>query len=93
MGAVVIEAPLLVEAGWASLVDEVWVTVAPESTVLSRITGRSGLSEAEALARIRSQLSSEERARHADMIVDTDCSLDELRAKVQELWQELQVQN
>jgi len=86
VGVAVVEAPLLVEAGWASLVDEVWVTVAPESTVVKRMKGRSGLSEAETLARIRSQLSSEERVRHADLVIDTDCSLDELKAKVKELW-------
>jgi len=61
VSVVVLEAPLLLEAGWSSLVDEVWVTVAPESAVLRRLTDRAGLSEAESLARIRSQLSSEEQ--------------------------------
>ena len=86
MGVVVLEAPLLVEAGWASLVDEVWVTVASEPTVLSRIKERTGLSEPEALARIQSQLSSAERVRHADVVINTDCDLDELRARVEKLW-------
>ncbi len=86
----VLEAPLLVEAGWMSLVDEVWVTVASEATVLKRIKERTGLSEQETMARIRSQLPSEERIRHADVAIDTDCSLDELKAKVKELWQKLQ---
>lgn len=89
VAVVILEAPLLVEAGWVSIVDEVWVTVAPESTVLGRLQGRGGLSEAESLARIRSQLSSEERVRHADVVINTDCSLDELKAKVKELWQKL----
>jgi len=83
---VVLEAPLLVEAGWTSLVDEVWVTIASESTVLGRIKGRTGLSERESLARIRSQLSSEERVKHADVVINTDCTLDELKARVGELW-------
>ena len=95
---VVLELPLLVEvplsmrAGEPSLsdeVDEVWVTVAPESTVLRRLKNKLGLSESESLARIRSQLSSEERTKQADVIIDTDCSLDELGAKVKELWQKL----
>jgi len=89
VGVVVLEAPLLLEAGWTSLVDEVWVTVASESTVLKRLKGKVGMSEEQALARIRSQLPSEERVKHADVVVDTDCSLDELRAKVKELWQKL----
>jgi dephospho-CoA kinase len=92
---VVLELPLLVEvplslkAGQPSLsdeVDEVWVTVAPESVVLKRLKSKSGLSEAEALARIRSQLPSEERLKHADVVIDTDCSLDELKIKIKELW-------
>jgi dephospho-CoA kinase len=85
-----IEVPLSMRADEPSLsdeVDEVWVTVAPESVVLKRLKDKSGLSEQESLARIRSQLSSEERTKHADVVIDTDCDLDELKAKVRELWQ------
>ncbi len=88
-GVVVLEAPVLIEANWTSLVDEVWVTVATESTVLRRLKENFGLSEPESLARIHSQLPSEERVKHADVIIDTDCDLDELKAKVKELWQGL----
>lgn len=95
---VVMEVPLLVEvplsmrAGEPSLsdeMDEVWVTVAPESTVLKRLREKSGMSEEQALARIRSQLTSEERIKHADVVIDTDCSLKELKEKVKALWQRL----
>jgi dephospho-CoA kinase len=89
MDVVVLEAPLLIEAGWASSVDEVWVTTASEATVLSRLEEQKGLSRQQALARIYSQLSSEERVRHADVVIDTDCDLDELRARVGELWRRL----
>ena len=89
VNVLVLEAPLLLEAGWISLVDEVWVTIASEATVLKRLAERTGLSEQESLARIRSQLPSEERIKHADVVVDTDCDLDELKAKVKKLWQEL----
>ena len=87
---VVLEAPVLVEAGWTSLVDEVWVTVASEVAVLRRLEERTGLSQAESLARIHSQLSSEERIRHANVVIDTDCNLSKLKAKVGKLWQKLQ---
>ncbi len=89
-GVVVLEAPLLLEAGWTSLVDEVWVTTASEATVLKRLRERTGLSEEESLARIRSQLPTEKRVKHADVVINADCSLEELKAKVKELWQELQ---
>ncbi len=87
VGVVVLEAPLLIEAGGATLMDQVWVTVGPESTVLSRIKARSGLSRSEAMARIRTQLSNEERVKHADVVIDTNLGLDELREKVRELWE------
>ena len=87
---VVLEAPLLVEAGWTSTVDEVWVTVAPESKVLKRLRERGELSEPESLARVRSQISSAERIKHADAIINNDGSLDELKAKVKELWGKLE---
>jgi dephospho-CoA kinase len=90
VAVVVVEAPLLVEAGWRSLVDEVWVTTAPEATILKRLKERAGLSEEESRARLRSQLASEERIKQADVVIDTDCSLDELRTKVRELWQRLE---
>ena len=83
----VLEAAVLVEANWRSLVDEVWVSVAAEATVLKRLKQRVGLSEEAALERIRCQLPSEERVKYADVVVDTDCSLSELKKKVGELWQ------
>jgi dephospho-CoA kinase len=89
---VVLEAPLLFEVAPPSLsdeVDEVWVTVAPESVVLRRLKDKSGLSEAQSQARIRSQLPSEERLKHADVVIETDGGLDKLKAKVAKLWRRL----
>jgi dephospho-CoA kinase len=85
---VVLEAPLLVEANWLDLVDEVWVTAASESTVVKRCSSRSGLSEGEARERISSQLTSEDRVRYADVVVDTDMPLDEVRKRVKEVWEQ-----
>jgi len=89
VSVVVLEAPLLIEAGWSSLVDEVWVTAAPEPTVLRRLKERPGLSEQQSLARIHAQLPSEERIKHADVVINNDGDLDELRVKVKRLWQAL----
>ncbi len=86
---VVLEAPLLIEANWTSLVDEVWVTVTSEATVFKRLQERGGLSKPASLARIRSQPSSEERVRHADVVINNDEDLDELKRKVKKLWETL----
>lgn len=85
----VLEAPLLLKAGWTSLVDEVWVTTASEAAVLRRLQERRGLSRTESLARIRSQMPVQEQIDCADVIIDTDCNLEELKARVEELWQGL----
>ena len=88
---VVLEAAVLLEAGWIPLVDGVWVTVASASEVVKRAKERTGLPEEQIRARIRSQLSTEERTKHADIVISNDGSLDELKTKVRELWQRLQV--
>jgi dephospho-CoA kinase len=87
-----VEVPLSVKAGQPTLsdeLDEVWIASAPEAVVLQRLKDKSGLSEAEARARIRSQLPSKERLKHADVVIDTDCSLAELKGKVKKLWRSL----
>jgi len=87
---VVLDAAILIEANWVLLVDEVWATVASQDTVIARLKKRGeGLSEADAFARIRNQMPTEERVKHAAVVIDTDCSLDEVRVKVAKLWQEV----
>ena len=83
---VVLEAALLFEAGWTPLVDDIWVTVASEPTVVLRVKERTGLPEEQIRSRIRSQLSVEERTKNADMVINNDGSVDELRVKVEALW-------
>ncbi len=89
VAVVVLEAAAMLEADRASQVDELWVTVAPEATVLKRLAERVGYSEEESKARIHSQISSEERLKQADVVIDTDCTLDELETRVVVEWQKL----
>ena len=42
-GVMVVEAAVLLEAKWDSLTDEVWVTVSPESSMIERLGGVSGV--------------------------------------------------
>lgn len=86
---VVLEAPLLIEAGWTNLVDQIWVTTAPEAVVFKRLKKYKGLDEAQILARLQSQLPQGKKVRQADVVIDTDCDLSELETKVKKLWQAL----
>ncbi len=88
---VVLEAAILFEAGWTPLVDEIWITVASEPTVVQRVRERTGLPEEQIRSRIRSQLSNEERKGKADLVISNDGGLDELREKVEELWKGLKM--
>lgn len=92
MDIIVLEAPLLVEAGWLPLVDTVWVTIADEITVVKRLCRRNGLSEEQAMARIRSQLPAEEKVKYADVIINTGGTLDEVQDRIEELWYNLHKQ-
>lgn len=89
---IVLEATLLVEAGWTSLVDEVfWVTVASEAIARKRLTERSKLSYKKDMAHIRSQIPPEGGIKHADVVIDTECTLDKLKAKVEKFGEGLHV--
>jgi dephospho-CoA kinase len=86
----VIEAAVLVEAGWQSLVDEVWVvTVSPE-LARARLFERNGMSPEQAESRLRAQLTNEQRSAHADVLIENDGSLEELGRAVDEAWAKLE---
>ncbi|MDD4873521.1 MAG: dephospho-CoA kinase [Dehalococcoidales bacterium] len=84
----IIDAPLLIEAGWATRVDKIWVTIAPLEVILKRLE-KNGISQEEAQARINLQTLPKERIRLADLIINTDLPLEELKIKIGELWEKL----
>ena len=83
--AVVVEAALLIEAGWTPLVDDIWVLTSPIEQVYSRLTGR-GMSPEQARARVESQMPQEERVTHADIVIANDGGEAELKSAVKEHW-------
>ena len=82
---VVVEAALLIEAGWEPLVEEIWVTSSTEEQVEERLRHRNGLSEEQIRSRVRAQMPFEERARHAQVVVENSGSLEELKEEVESL--------
>ena len=86
VGVVVLEAAVLLEAGWESLVDEVWVTAVDRATAVERAVARSGMTPAQAEARIDAQLSNDERKAKADRVIDNDGDEAALAARVETLW-------
>jgi dephospho-CoA kinase len=86
---VVVEAAILVEAGWVSAVDRVVVIAVQPSTQAHRLIAGFGLGETAAWQRVRAQLAPEERLRYADYRLDGELPLNELRGQVSIIWQDL----
>ncbi|MGA9724189.1 MAG: dephospho-CoA kinase [Candidatus Binatus sp.] len=85
---IVVEAAILIEANWQPLFDEIWLVRAPREQVIARIEIQRGLKPAETEARIRAQLSDEERGKHASLVIENNGSIEELRELLKELWAE-----
>jgi dephospho-CoA kinase len=86
--AVVVEAAVLLEAGWDALVDEIWLVVAARVQVIERLLASRGLSAAEVETRLARQMGDAERRRAADVVIENDRSLEDLRERVRALWRE-----
>ncbi|SNX57687.1 dephospho-CoA kinase [Streptomyces sp. TLI_55] len=88
--AVVIhDVPLLTENGLAPLYDVVVVVdVAPE-TQLDRLVSLRGMTEDDARARMAAQATREKRREIADIVIDNDVPLEDLRRRVADVWDEL----
>ncbi|GAM17199.1 hypothetical protein SAMD00019534_003740, partial [Acytostelium subglobosum LB1] len=89
---VVLEAAVLIEAGFVDIVDQVWVTRIDKSVAVERLKTRNNLSEEDALKRINSQLSNEEREKHADVIFDTTGDYEVTKRRVIEEYNKLTAQ-
>lgn len=87
-GIAVVEAALLVEAGYHQRLDKLIVTVCSREQQLERLT-KTGLSRAQAEQRLAAQLPLEEKRRHADYEIDCSGSLAATEAQVEKLLPEL----
>lgn len=93
---VLLDAPLLIEAGAYDSVDLIVVISASNKTQLQRIIERSQeqnrpLTENEAQARIDSQMPLSEKVKYADVVIENEGSLEELQKQVNTLWDKLQI--
>lgn len=86
---VVIDAPLLIEAGFVPLVESVWLVAVDEETQIKRLMERDGYSRPEAEARLKSQLPLEQKLVYADHIIQNTGTVEATIARVNELWNRL----
>jgi dephospho-CoA kinase len=88
---VVYDVPLLVESGTdrASEFDEVIVVHASAETRIDRLVRLRGMSPDEGQSRVASQASDEQRLAVADVVIDSDGTLERTYEQVDALWQDL----
>lgn len=89
---VVVEAAILLEAGWDAVLpfDHLIGVHVDPVLALSRLMARNGLSEEEADKRIGSQMGNEERAARVDSIIDNGGSEEELASRLEDVWREIE---
>lgn len=78
---VVLDAAILVESGFLDMVDKLLVVTCKQEVQISRIQKRDNCSEQEALSRINSQMSQEEKSKYGDYIIDNSGTITELESK------------
>lgn len=88
-GVVVVDAALIFEAGWTEMLDEIWVVKVDEAAQLQRLMERNNLTREEAMDRIKSQMSQEEKIARADRVIDNSLSIDETLKQVKAHWSQL----
>ena len=83
---VVHDHPLLVEVGMDAFCDLVVVVDVPVDVQVERLVTLRGMTEADARARLAAQGSREERVAVADIVLDNTGSIEDLEARVDEIW-------
>lgn len=82
-------APLLIEAGGASRVDEIWLVYLDEEQQITRLMARDGISREDALRRIRSQMPMAEKRKQSKIVIDNRCSQTETERQVEGILQQI----
>lgn len=83
---ILIDAPLLFEAGLDKKCDLILLIVADMDVRIHRVCARDGATEQEVRNRINSQMSDEEKIARSDVIVDNSGSLEQLQEQLEDFF-------
>ncbi len=82
---IVLDAALLLEAGWLDMVDRIIYVDAPREVRLARVAVRDGWSEADLAARESAQWPAERKLAHADAVIVNSSAPNDLQARIDDL--------
>lgn len=86
---VISDIPLLIEVGKVDKVDLVVLVYISQEEQIRRLMERDGCSREDALVRIDSQMSIDEKLWYSDFVVDNGSSLEETVEQVDDIWERL----
>lgn len=84
-GIAIVDAALMIEVGTYKNYDKVIVVTCSPEVQKQRLLARSGLSEDQIDARIRSQMPMEEKVKYADFVIDSSGDRSDTRRQVEEV--------
>ena len=86
---VILDVPLLYESGMHRDLSDILVVYATPAQQLERLMARDDLTEADARARIHSQLPIDEKRERADMVIDNSGAIEETMTQVDRIFDQL----
>lgn len=81
---IVFDAPLLFEAGYTHIVDEVMVSYVPREVQIKRLQTRDDIDSIEARKKIASQLSLADKKEMADVVIDNSGTIEQTYKQVED---------
>ena len=88
-GIVIVDAALMIETGGYKMYDRLIVVTCDPSLQIARLMSRDGLTEADAKARIGSQMPIEEKLKLANYVINTSGTMRKTRDQVEEIYRAL----
>jgi len=86
---IIVDVPLLIESGEPRRFGPVVLAYCPEEIQLERLQQRDNLDRRNAIQRIRTQMSVEEKRKYADYIIDTTGTVQHTQQQVREVYRKL----
>lgn len=86
---VILEAAILIQAGWETECHEIWSCIIPPDVAVQRIMERNNLSETDAKARIASQVDNSVVVAHSNVVFSSLWSYEYSQQQAEKAWNEL----
>lgn len=86
----VVDAALLIEAGFMNMLDTLVVVTCSEEVQLQRVVLRDNCSEEDAMGRIKSQMPQDEKVKYAEFVVDNSGTIEHLEKEAEKLIKSLE---